>query len=157
VIGPLLFCYDGSNGSRAALMAAQDFLSQPPGGYILTVWEPAYLRLARAASFAPAIPDEADVDAEESNYASQAAKEGANVAREHGFHLTPLAERAQDGIAPTILSVADRLGAKLIVCGQRGRGPVRAAIFGSVSHALSSHARVPILIAPENTITTEAS
>jgi nucleotide-binding universal stress UspA family protein len=63
-------------------------------------------------------------------------------------------EQAQDSIAHTIMSVAERVGATLIVCGQRGRGPLRSAFLGSVSHALSSHAHIPVLIAPESKRTT---
>ncbi len=53
------------------------------------------------------------------------------------------------GVVEAILETADEVSARLIVCGQRGRGPIRAALLGSVSHALASHARRPVLIAPE--------
>jgi nucleotide-binding universal stress UspA family protein len=54
-----------------------------------------------------------------------------------------------DGIAKAILEVADSISARLIVCGQRGRGVLRTALLGSVSHSLASHARHPILIVHE--------
>jgi nucleotide-binding universal stress UspA family protein len=149
VTGPILFCYDGSSGSKGALKAAGDLVARPSDGYVLTVWEPVYLRLAAAGAFVAGIPNEADIDGEEAAAAKAAADEGARLAKEHGYDLQPLTEQAQDGTAHAILTVAERVGAKLIVCGQRGRGPLRAAVFGSVSHALSSHAHLPVLIVPE--------
>jgi nucleotide-binding universal stress UspA family protein len=79
------------------------------------------------------IPDEAEIDEQDSAAAEAAAAEGARLGKEHGYDLVPLTEQAQDGIAHTIMSVAERVGAALIVCGLRGRGPVRAALLGSVS------------------------
>lgn len=148
--GPILFCYDGSDGSRSALQAAGDLISRPSDGFVLTVWQPAYVRLAMAGTFGPAVlTDEADADQNEAAYALQVAEDGAKRAREHGYDLKAVAERAEDGIAHAILGVADRYDVALIVCGQRGRGPIRSTLLGSVSHALSAHTRRPILIAPE--------
>ena len=60
-----------------------------------------------------------------------------------------MVRQAFEGIARTVLDTADELSARLIVCGQRGRGIVRTALLGSVSHTLASHTRRPVLIAPE--------
>jgi nucleotide-binding universal stress UspA family protein len=149
VTGPILFCYDGSTGSQAALKAAGELIIRPSNGYVITIWEPAYVRLAAAGAFVAAIPNEGEIDEDESAAAKVAAEEGARLAKEHGYDLVPLSESAQGSTAHTILSVAGRVGATLIVCGQRGRGPIRAALLGSVSHALSSHAHIPVLITPE--------
>jgi nucleotide-binding universal stress UspA family protein len=54
-----------------------------------------------------------------------------------------------EGIAKAILDTADELTAAMIVCGQRGRGTLRTALLGSVSHTLAAHTRRPVLIAPE--------
>lgn len=150
--GPFLFCFDGSEGSRSALRAAGDLIARPSDGYVLTVWQPAYVRLALAGTFGPAVlSDESDADQEEASYARRVAEEGARKGKEHGYDLTALAEKAEGDIAHAILGVADRLDVSLIVCGQRGRGPIRTTLLGSVSHALSSHTKRPILIAPEPT------
>jgi nucleotide-binding universal stress UspA family protein len=53
-----------------------------------------------------------------------------------------------EGIAKTVLETAEDLSARLIVCGQRGRGVLPSTLIGSVSHALASHSRRPILISP---------
>jgi hypothetical protein len=47
--GPTLFCFDGSDGSRAALAAAADRL-KPGQAVVLTVWETIALRVAVARS-----------------------------------------------------------------------------------------------------------
>jgi nucleotide-binding universal stress UspA family protein len=47
------------------------------------------------------------------------------------------------------LEVADEISARLVVCGQRGRGALRTALLGSVSHRLASHAQRPVLIVPQ--------
>ena len=60
-----------------------------------------------------------------------------------------MAKESFEGVAKTILETADELSARLIVCGQRGRGIVRSTLLGSVSHALASHTARPVLIAPE--------
>ena len=48
VTGPTLFCFDGSDGSRAALAAAADRL-RPGPAVVLTVWETIALRVATGA------------------------------------------------------------------------------------------------------------
>jgi nucleotide-binding universal stress UspA family protein len=148
--GPVLFCYDGSEGSRRALRLAGDLIARPSDGYVLTVWQPASLRLALAGTFAPAVlSDEAEMDEQEESYAERVAAEGAQRAREHGYDLKPLVERAGQSVSHTIIETAARLDVSLIVCGQRGLGVLRSALLGSVSHALVAHAARPILLAPE--------
>lgn len=148
--GPVLFCYDGSEGSRSALRAAGQLLARSIDAVVVTVWQPAAVRLALAGSFASGVlSDEVELDEQEERYAKGVAEEGAARGRENGYHATALWPRAELGIAHAILGVAEEVDASLIVCGQRGRGPVRSALLGSVSHALSGHAQRPVLIAPE--------
>jgi nucleotide-binding universal stress UspA family protein len=130
--------------SVAALIAT------PMDSVILTVWEPIALQLALSGTFvAGGLPSEDHLDEREEAAARSAAEDGAERAIEHGFRAEPLVREGRAGVAHTILEVADELSARLIVCGQRGRGPLRAALLGSVSHALAAHALRPILVAPE--------
>jgi nucleotide-binding universal stress UspA family protein len=148
--GPVLFCFDGSEGSRSALKAAGQLVDRPVEAVVLTVWESIETRLALAGGFAAGFPlDGADLDAEEEASARSVAEDGARRASEHGYKAVPLVRQSYQGTAKTILDTADELSARLIVCGQRGRGTVRTALLGSVSHALASHTRRPVLIAPE--------
>ena len=149
--GPVLFCFDGSEGSRSALRAAGELIGRPVEAVVLTVWETIETQLALAGGFASGFSsiEGADVDAQEEASARSVADEGADRATEHGYEATPMVRQASLGVATAILEVADELSARLIVCGQRGRGSVRTALLGSVSHRLASHARRPVLIAPE--------
>ena len=48
-----------------------------------------------------------------------------------------------------IVALAEELGAGLIVLGSRGRGPLRSALMGSVSHSVVRHAHCPVLVVRE--------
>lgn len=53
-----------------------------------------------------------------------------------------------DRPASALLEAADTMGASLIVVGSRGRGSVKGAILGSVSHSVATKASVPVLVVP---------
>jgi nucleotide-binding universal stress UspA family protein len=148
--GPVLFCFDGSEGSRGAMRAAADLISRPVDAVVATVWETVATRLALSGAFAAGMTTGGDdLDSEEEAFAKSVAEEGAQKAREHGYNASAMTKESFDGISRAILEVADTISARLIVCGQRGRGTFRTALLGSVSHTLASHARHPVLIAPE--------
>jgi nucleotide-binding universal stress UspA family protein len=146
---PVLFCYDGSDGSRTALTAAAEWI-KPADAVVLTVWMPAAIQLARAGSFIVAIPNEGEVDEQEAASAQRIAEEGAAGARTRGYNAIARVAEAGESVAKTIDEVAAELDAGLIVCGQRGRGPVGSVLLGSVSHALAVHTKRPVLIAPQH-------
>jgi nucleotide-binding universal stress UspA family protein len=149
--GPVLFCYDGSEGSREAMRAAAELIEPSAEVVVVTVWEPLAVRLALSGAFASSsLPNEGDLDEQEEAFARAASEDGSRRAVEHGFKASALTKESTEGIARAILAVADEISARLIVCGQRGRGPLRTALLGSVSHALAAHTRRPVLIAPEN-------
>ncbi len=150
--GPVLFCFDGSDGSRGALRAAAELIDRPAEAVVLTVWETIETQMALAGAFGAGAAGGTDLDAGEEASANSVAQEGALRANEHGYKATAMTRQSFDGIARAILNTADELSARLIVCGQRGRGPLRAALLGSVSHALASHTHRPILIAPETPV-----
>jgi nucleotide-binding universal stress UspA family protein len=132
------------------MRAAGDLINRPVDAVVLTVWETVATRLALAGAFVTGnTTGGADLDAEEESYARSVAEEGALRAREHGYEASPMIGQSFEGIPKAILETADDLSARLIVCGQRGRGVLRSTLLGSVSHTLASHTRRPILIAPE--------
>jgi nucleotide-binding universal stress UspA family protein len=147
---PVLFCYDGSEGSRVAMRSVVDLIERPVAAVVLTVWERIAVQLALSGAFAAgSVPSEGEMDQQEESFARSAADEGARRAVEHGYDASPRTVEATEGIPRAILDVADELSARLIVCGQRGRGRLRSTLLGSVSHTLASHTRRPVLIAPE--------
>jgi nucleotide-binding universal stress UspA family protein len=146
---PVLFCYDGSDGSKTALTAAVEVIN-PADAVVLVVWMPAAVQLARAGSFVVAVPNEGEVDAEEATIARQIAEEGAAGLRGRGYNASARIAQANESIAKTIDEIAEEIDARLVVCGQRGRGPIGSALLGSVSHALAGHTKRPVLIAPQH-------
>ena len=147
--GPVLFCYDGSEGSRAAMVAAAELIAPAPA-VVLTIWQPAAVLLARAGGFGGGyLSDEEQVDEEQAQLARDAAEEGVARAREHGYDASSRVEEATEGAGRRIIEIADELDARLIVCGRRGLGAVASALLGSVSHLVLAHAGRPVLIAPE--------
>ena len=146
---PVLFCYDGSDGSKTALAAAVDLI-KPGDAVVLVVWMPASIQLARAGSLLVAVPNEGELDEQEQAAAREIAEEGAAGARERGYNASARIAEATESVARTIDEIAQEIDAALVVCGQRGRGPIGSALLGSVSHALASHAKRPVLIAPQH-------
>ena len=147
---PVLFCYDGSEGSKAALSVAVELVMHPADAVILVVWTPIAVQLARGGSLlAGAVPNEGQLDEEEIAVALRLAEEGAEGARGRGYNASGRIAEANESVAKTIREVAREIDARLIVCGQRGRGLIASAVFGSVSHQLSAHAERPVLIAPQ--------
>jgi nucleotide-binding universal stress UspA family protein len=146
---PVLFCYDGSDGSKMALTAAAEWI-RPCDVVVLTVWTPAAVLLARAGSFIVAIPNEGEIDEKEAARAREIAEEGAAGARTRGYNAAARIAEANESVARTIDEVAQELDAGLVVCGQRGRGAIGSALLGSVSHALAAHTKRPVLIAPQH-------
>ena len=145
---PVLFCYDGSDGSKTALGAAVELI-KPGDAVVLVVWTPAEVQLARAGSFLVAIPNEGEIDEQEAARARQIAEEGAASARTRGYNASARIAQANESVAKTIDEVAQEIDAGLVVCGQRGRGTIGSALLGSVSHALAAHTKRPVLIAPQ--------
>ena len=145
---PVLFCYDGSEGSKTALTAAAELI-KPADAVVLTVWTPAAVQLARAGSFIVAIPNEGEVDDQEAASAQEIAEEGAAGARRRGYNAVARVSETGESVVRTIDQVAEEIDAGLIICGQRGRGAIGSALLGSVSHALAGHTKRPVLIAPQ--------
>jgi nucleotide-binding universal stress UspA family protein len=146
---PVLFCYDGSEGSKAALAAAGELIMHPADAVVLAVWTPIAIQLARGGSLLAAVPNEGELDEEEMAAAQQIADQGAEGARGRGYNAATRVAEANESVAKTITEVAREIDARLIVCGQRGRGAIASAVLGSVSHQLSAHAERPVLIAPQ--------
>ena len=69
--GPVLFCYDGSEGSRAAMAAAGELVAHPAPVVVLTIWQPAAVMLALAGGFGGGyLSDEDKVDWEQAQLAA---------------------------------------------------------------------------------------
>ena len=149
--GPVLLCYDGSEGAAAAIASAGRILG-PRKAVVLTVWEPVAVwqpydpatgltaPLSKLASRALGLDEIAR------DLAEERVTMGSDLAREAGFE----AQGRTAGGKPwrAICDVADEIDAEPIVVGARGLSRVQSALLGSVSAAVVQHARRPVLVVP---------
>lgn len=147
---PIMFCYDGSPGSRNAMRQAGQSL-RPAPALVVTAWQTVVTRLQTTAGLSGAgmVLDSAEADEDEERAAGQAAADGARRAAEHGFDTSPFTVQASGPLWQALVTMADKNDAALIVCGAKGHSPIRELTFGSTSAGILHHARRPVLIAPE--------
>jgi nucleotide-binding universal stress UspA family protein len=143
--GPILLCYDRSDGARRAIETAGALF---PGrkAIALHVWSP--IAVVAAAYGGIVAPPAYDEDALE-KAALQIAREGADLATSAGLDAQPeIVEGTYEGTWHAIVEAAERQGATVIVIGARGLSTFQSIVLGSVSHGVAQHARVPVLIVP---------
>lgn len=81
--------------------------------------------------------------------ATKVAQAGCGLANEAGLKAQPeVAEITYQGTWHAILDVADQCDAELIVLGARGLSTFKSMMLGSVSHSVTQHAHLPVLIVP---------
>jgi nucleotide-binding universal stress UspA family protein len=142
--GPILICYDGSDGAQRAIDAAAGLLG-PRRAVVLDVG-PLLTAAESLAVLSPVAPAAAFEELNEDD-ARSGAHDGAERARRAGFD----AEARADLAAPTwqgIIDVADEIDAAVIVTGSRGLRGASELFEGSVSHDVAEHAGRPVLIVP---------
>jgi nucleotide-binding universal stress UspA family protein len=145
--GPLLLCYDGSEGARRAIATAGALLD-PRSALLLNVWEswvaeaPA---LAGASATVQGMAAELDEVADERS--EDRASEGVQLAERAGFDAEAASERATGPVWQAILNAADDHACAVIVLGSRGLTGISAAL-GSVSNGVVHHSRRPVLVVP---------
>jgi nucleotide-binding universal stress UspA family protein len=145
---PVLFCFDGSDGSLRALRDAGALLA-PSAAVVLTVWEAVATQIVASGGFAFSyVPDEEMFDRQEEAAAREAAEQGVALARSHGWRAIARVENARVNVWQTVVAIADEIDASLIVCGARGRNALKRAMLGSVAEAVLHHSHRPALIAP---------
>lgn len=134
--GKILVAFDGTDGARAALAEGVELTRA--GGATLTL-----VRCTGAFERAPETLEVQPADPEEEAKAISAMREA--IADLPGGGDAEL--RAIDGHPPSaILSVAEEVGADLIVTGSRGRAMLPQAVLGRVSSALVSNAPCDVLV-----------
>jgi nucleotide-binding universal stress UspA family protein len=144
--GPLLLCYDGSDASRHAMeRAAQLFADRD--AIVVTVWHPTVALGSQAWSGAlDSMLHFAEAHRADAELARSVADDGVRIAAAAGLNAEPLAVEATGPVWRTILEIADRHDAT-IVMGSRGLTGIRAWL-GSVSSAVVHHTARPTLIIP---------
>ena len=92
---PVLFCYDGSDGSKSALSVAVELVMHPADAVVLVVWTPVAIQLARGGSLMAVVPNEGEIDEEEIAAAQRLADEGAEGARGRGYNASARIARGE--------------------------------------------------------------
>jgi nucleotide-binding universal stress UspA family protein len=145
--GPLLLCYDGSEGASHAIAVADSEFGRQQA-LVLHVWEswvaeaPA---LAGASATVQGVTAELDEIADEQS--ADHTVEGVQVAEQVGFDAEGLSERATGPPWRAILDIADQHDCAAIVVGSRGLTGLSSAL-GSVSNGVVHHSRRPVLVVP---------
>lgn len=144
--GPLILCYDGSNGATDAIQQA-GALFTGARALVLTAWQsvPIPGSLGMGGEAAPMV-NNIELDRAAAERGGRLADEGARIARAAGLQAEPLPVRAPGAIWETIVDIANRHDAGTIVMGSRGVTGIRAMLLGSVSNAVVHHADRPTLI-----------
>jgi nucleotide-binding universal stress UspA family protein len=144
--GPLILCYDGSEGAADAIRQAGALFS---GGRALVVnaWQsvPIPGSLGMGGEAAPMV-NNVELDRAAAERGGRLADEGVRIARDAGLQAEPLPVKAPGAIWETIVDLANRHDAGTIVMGSRGVTGIRAMLLGSVSNAVVHHADRPTLI-----------
>ncbi len=150
---PILIAYDGSPESEEAVETAASLLGPRPA-VVLTVSPPLTFAegVLSTASLLPGVLFE-DLNSAD---ALKRAETGAEHARKAGLDAEA---RELTGPSPWegIVDVADEIDAAVVVVGSRGLNGLRELAVGSVSHAVASHTRRPVLVVPAGAKTKEES
>jgi nucleotide-binding universal stress UspA family protein len=146
--GPLLVCYDGSEGAKAALAAAAGVLA-PCDAVVACYWQPFASSAKRfGLDIRELVEDPADINRREAELAADLADEGAELARAARLDAEGLAVEIDGPIDEAILAHADELDAAAIVLGSRSRSTLRSLLLGSIANEVVQRATRPVFLAP---------
>jgi len=136
-MGEVIVGYDGSDCSRAALDTAIE-VGNALGDDVRVVVAFEVNRFgSEVKDYAIALREMAERRVKLAT--DQAAGRGAKVE----------VEIVEERPADALVDVAARDGARVIVVGSRGEGPIKGAIVGSTPHKLLQIAACPVLVVPE--------
>jgi nucleotide-binding universal stress UspA family protein len=141
--GPILICYDDSDGAKRAIAAAARLLTERRA-VVLAVAP--YLTFEESVGTAGA-PTGVDSMQLNKDAALEQAKAGTKIAADAGFTAEARAEQA----APTwqgVVAVADEIGAAAIVIAGTGLSGLSERVKGKVPRTVAEHAGRPVLLVP---------
>jgi nucleotide-binding universal stress UspA family protein len=145
--GPVLLCFDGSEGATEAIRSAAGIL-RGRDAVVLSVAVPAeeefpFRPVGEIVGKLTRLYREWDEYAEE--LATSQARRGSELANQAGVTARPLTATGKP--APTILRVAQEQHAAVIVLGSHRWGPI-SGMLGSVAARVVRESRRPVLIVP---------
>lgn len=145
--GPVLLCYDGSEGSRRAITVAGEELGSRRA-MVLNVWESWVAEAPALAGASAGVRGmAAELDEVADAQSSDRTAEGVQVAESAGFDAEGVSERATGPTWKAVLDTAVEHSCAALVVGSRGLTGISAAL-GSVSNGVVHHSRRPVLVVP---------
>jgi nucleotide-binding universal stress UspA family protein len=145
---PLLVCYDGSDGAKAALEAAAAAFA-PHRAVVACYWMPFAASTRRfGLDIRELVQDADEVNRKEAALAAALAEEGAELARAAGLDADGQGIEIDGPIDEAILSHADDIDAAAIVLGSRSRSAIRSLLLGSIANEIAQRAPRPVYLAP---------
>jgi nucleotide-binding universal stress UspA family protein len=145
--GPLLLCYDGSEGAKSALVAAAATFAVRQA-VVVCFWEPFGSSKSLGIDLRELVQDPDDINRREAALAESVAEEGASLAREAGLEAEARAVKINGPIDEAILTHSDDLDATAIVLGSRGRSGLRSLLLGSIANEIVQRSSRPVFLAP---------
>jgi nucleotide-binding universal stress UspA family protein len=141
--GPLVLCYDGSEGAERAIRIAPVLVGRGRPARVVYVYKSTERSLGVAQAAAGGRID-APVIGETD--AQQTVDAGVAIAREVGFEAEAMLLAADRRTAETVAATAEELDSPAIVMGQRGLSGLKTAILGSVSREVVNSYHRPVLL-----------
>ena len=140
---PIIYCYDGSEPAKHALVTAAKLFAHSPA-LVVTVWRSAWGATA-GLSYGILPPEDVDLIDDGSGRAAAvlAAEGAASIPGAYGHAL-----KTVDSVWERVLDFADAHDAAVIVVGVRGLSGFKSRVLGSVSHGLVNHSSWPVLVVP---------
>jgi nucleotide-binding universal stress UspA family protein len=140
---PVVYCYDGSEHAREAIVAASKAL-RPGPAFVVTVWRSAWSTVAAVPNAILSQDTVTEVDTAAEDAAQSIAGEGAALVDGAQPHVLS----DMGSVWRSILDFADEHDAEVIVVGARGLSTLQSTMLGSVSHGLVNHSQRPVLVMP---------
>lgn len=145
VDGPVLLCWDGSDGALQAMRDARAVIGTRPAIVLFAHVPTESARGILAGASGPDAPIMGEADAE------LVIDAGVQAARREGYEATPMRIVADRKTAEIIAEVADQHDVPLIAMGQRKRSALGTLLLGSVARGvLARHHRPVLLSGPES-------
>jgi nucleotide-binding universal stress UspA family protein len=145
--GPLLVCYDGSEGAKAALAAAALAFAGREA-VVACYWQPFGSAKRFGIDLREIVQDPDDINRREAALAETLAEEGRTLARDAGLDAEAQAVKIDGPIDEAILSHANELDAAAIVLGSRSRCSLRSLLNGSIANEIVQRSPRPVYLAP---------
>jgi nucleotide-binding universal stress UspA family protein len=138
---PVMLATDGSPTAAEATKSAIELAQLLDAElFIVTIWDIPY----GAVAFGSPVPANGEIAKLTEEEARKANAEAASLAEEAGVEARSIVLRGFP--VQEICSAAESFDPRFLVIGSHGWGPIKRAIFGSVSTGVLHHAGCPVLV-----------